>query len=72
MINMIASEVVVTVLSVNVPQSELTIAEYELFYDSLQNDSKIPLIYGDFNSHTGKAALCYESFHGGYGYGFGF
>ena len=74
MIKMIVGKVV-TVLLVYAPQSGLTIAEKELFYDSLQNlvqtidDSKMLLICGDFNSHTGKAALGYEGIHGGYGFG---
>ena len=37
MIKMIVGEVVVTALSVYAPQSRLTIAQKELFYDSLQN-----------------------------------
>ena len=38
---MIVGEVVVTVLSVYAPQSGLTIAEKELFYDSLKTLSKV-------------------------------
>ena len=37
MIKMIVGEVVVTVLLVYAPQSGLTVAEKELFYNSLQN-----------------------------------
>ena len=58
----IVGEVAVTVLSVYAPQSGLTIAEEELFYESLQNlvqiidDSETLLICGDFNGRIGKAA----------------
>ena len=75
MIKIIVDEVVVSVLSVYAPQTGLTIAEKELFYDSLQNllqttdDSEMLFICGDFNSHNGKAALGYEGIHGGYGFG---
>ena len=53
MIKMIVGEVVVTALSVYAPQSELTIAEKELFYESLQtlvqiiDDSEMLLTCGD-------------------------
>ena len=75
MIKMIVGEVVVTVLPIYAPQYRLTIAERELFYDSLQNlvqtidDLKMLLICGDFNGHIGKATLGYEDIHGGYGFG---
>ena len=75
MIKMIVGEVVVTVLSVYAPQTGFTIAEKELFCDSLQNlvqiidDSETLLICGDFNGHTEKAALGYEGIYGGYGFG---
>ena len=67
-IKMIVGEVVVTVLSVYAPQTWLTIAQKELFYDSLQNlvqtidDSETLLICGDFNGYIGKAALGDEVF----------
>ena len=70
----IVGEVAVTVLSVYAPQSGLTIAEEELFYESLQNlvqiidDSETLLICGDFNGRIGKAAWRYEGIHGGYGF----
>ena len=53
MIKMIVGEVVVTALSVYAPQSGLTIAEKELFYESLQtlvqiiDDSEMLLTCGD-------------------------
>ena len=63
---MIVVEFVVTVLLIYVPQSGLTIAEKELFYDSPQNlvqttdDSEMLLIYCDFNGHIGifKQSSC--------------
>ena len=75
MIKMIVGEVVVTVLSVYNSHTGLTIAEKELFYDNLQNlvqfidDLEMLLICGDFNGHTGKAALGYEGIHDGYDLG---
>ena len=63
MIKMIVGKVAVTLLLVYVPQTELTIAEKELFYDSHQNlvqtidDSEMLVICGDFNGHIGKAVL---------------
>ena len=74
MIKMIVGTVVVTVLLVYAPQTRLTIAEKELFYDSLSNlfqtiDVLEKLICRYFNGHIGKAALGYEGIHGGYGIG---
>ena len=74
MIKMIVGAVVVTVLLVYAPQARLTIAEKELFYDSLSNlfqtiDVLETLICRYFNGHIGKTALGYEGIHGGYGIG---
>ena len=71
-IKVTTAEVVVTVLSVYAPQTVLTIAEKELFYDNLQNlvqtidDLEMLLICGDLNSYIGKAALGYERIHSEY------
>ena len=69
------SKVVFTVFLVYAAQTGLTIAEKELFFDSLQNlvqtidDLETLLTCSDFNGHIGKSALGYEAVHGGYGFG---
>ena len=74
-IRMVVGEFVVTELSVYAPQTGLTIAEKELFYDSLQNlaqtinDLETPLFCGDLNGPIVKAASSYEGVYGGYGFG---
>ena len=75
LIKVIIGESVVTFLTVYAPQTGLSEAEKEKFYDLVQevvsglSDSEIIFPCGDWNGHIGEKANGFEGVHGGCGYG---
>ena len=71
--DIVVNEKVVTVISVNVPQSGRSEEEKEKFYEDLtaevQSRHGICFVLGGFNGHVGRPSLGYDGIYGGFGWG---
>ena len=75
LIRLIIGKGVYTFISVYAPQSGLTEADKQSFYDMLQSvvamipSSEIVIPLGDWNGHVGLECNGFEDVHGGHGFG---